>query len=202
MLTASQAAELALRAADGDELAFAALCRDLGGMLHKQTADLYASGLERQDLVQEARIGLLKATRDWDAHTVPFVPFAAMGVRRHLFSVVKTALAGKHGPLNDGARFEQPVGADGRTLGEFVPFAGADPAAVVESRDELLRVLAHLAVTLSDTEATVLRRVLGGATLAEAGVGVGKGSVYGGSAKTADNALMRIRRKARQALAA
>lgn len=202
MLTARQAAELALRAADGDEVAFAALCRDLAGMLHKQTADLFASGLERQDLLQEARIGLLKATRDWDAHTVPFVPFAVMVVRRHLFSVVKMALTGKHVALNDSARFEQPVGEDGGTLGELVPSAGADVAATVESRDELLRILTHLAATLTDTEATVLRRVLAGASLAEAGVGMGVGSVYGGAAKTADNAMCRVRKKARRALAA
>lgn len=202
MLEARVAAVLALRACDGDELAFAQLCRDLGGMLTAIARELYAPGLDEQDMLQEARIGLLRATRSWDAHTVPFAPFAAMCVRRHLCSVVKTALAGKHGPLNHGLRFEQPAGEDGSTLGDFIPFAGATVEEAVEHRDELQRVVAYLTAKMTPAEATVLARVLGGATLEQAGVGMGRGSVVGGPAKTADNAMCRVRKKVRRALAA
>lgn len=101
-----------------------------------------------------------------------------------------------HQPLNGSARLEQPT-SDGRTLSEQLDApARMNPAAAAEHRGDLRALAERLPLRLTQTEATVFARVLNGATLAEVGEGVGRGSVYGGPAKTADRALARLRRKA------
>jgi RNA polymerase sigma-H factor len=194
-----QITEWALRACDGDELAFAALCRHFDGLLHAVAHDYYAVGLDHGDLVQEARLGLLAATVSFDpSRRIPFSAFAPFVVRRRVMSAVTLANRVKHRPLAQ-SRFEEPHGE--RTLGDVLaasPFC--DPVELAETREELRRVTAHLVATMSATEATVLARVLNGASLAEAGRGLGSSAQ--GAAKVADNALSRLRAKARRALGA
>ena len=68
------------------------------------TAALYLPGGDRDDLDQEARIGILQAIRDWDPERrVPFRNFAWLCAVREAHMAVNAARARKHQPLN-GAR--------------------------------------------------------------------------------------------------
>jgi RNA polymerase sigma-H factor len=189
---------LALRACEGDEVAFAALCREMESILHGIAWEYYAPGLDHDDLMQEARIALHAATVSFDpAAGPPFEAFAAIVVRRRVGTAVKLANAGKHRPLWEH-RLEEPVSEDAdRTFGDALPASRLfDTAVIVESRDDLARLVGALSQSLTALEATVLARILSGASLTEAGEGLGGGT------KVADNALQRVRRKAVAALGA
>jgi RNA polymerase sporulation-specific sigma factor len=194
-----QLTEWALKACDGDEIAFEALCRYFDGLLHAIAGEFYACGVTHDDLLQEARIALLASTVSFDpSRGVPFATFAATVVRRRVMSAVKSATRLRHSPLAQ-SRLEEPSGNGDRTLGDFLaasPFC--DPVEVIEARDELHRVVNGLVATMSPLEATVLARILNGATLAQAGQGLGRSAQ--GSAKVADNALQRLRARGRRAL--
>lgn len=186
---------LAQAAAAGDEVAFARLCRQMRGWLHQRAGRFYGPGLEHDDLLQEARIGLFKACRGWNG-SAPFPAFAVLVVDRHLATAVKMAQAGKHSPLNDSVRFEQPADDDWElTLADVVPApACTDPAVIVETRCELRLVLDAVS-RFTAMESTVLVRRLNGASYEQAGAGLGRLP-----ARTADNALARGRRRIAAAL--
>jgi RNA polymerase sporulation-specific sigma factor len=194
-------ADLALAARDGDEVAFARLCWRMGGWLHQRAGRFFGPGLEHDDLLQEARIGLYAACCDWDeSRRVPFAGFAAMVIDRRLGEAVKTAQRGKHAPLNDSVRLEWPVNLDGdkqATLADLLPApASTDPAVIVQARFDL-RLVLDAVRGLTPLQSTVLVRRMNGASLADAGKGLGRNPQ-----KTADNASQRARRKIMESLEA
>jgi RNA polymerase sporulation-specific sigma factor len=73
---------------------------------------LYLRGGEREDLAQHARLGIVKAIRDWDpARRVPFKPFARLCAIREAKDAYHAGDARKHVPLNAA----QPLDAPDRT---------------------------------------------------------------------------------------
>lgn len=129
----------------------------------------YLPGSERQDVEQEAMIGLWVAARTWDpGRGVPFKPFAALVIRRRLVGCVQAALRGKHAILTDADRED------------VVLVAGDDPERVVIARDTLQRMVAAVAgLTPIEREALTL---------------IANGEPYTQS-KRLNNAAQRARRK-------
>lgn len=69
-----------------------------------------AAGMERDDLFQEAHIGLLKAVRSYDPSAqTPFFGFALLCMKRQLISAVRRQNAQKNLPLNQSLPFEEEV---------------------------------------------------------------------------------------------
>ena len=118
----------------GDRAAESRLLRLYEPMVRHISASLYLQGGERDDLDQEARVGILHAIRDWDPERcVPFRCFAWLCAVREAQMAVKAAGAGKHRPLN-WARPLEPVDVDEDTL---VPGLRVDkpvPKAVLRER--------------------------------------------------------------------
>lgn len=192
--------ELALRAADGDQGAFERLARRFGGMLHLVVSRYFLAGAEREDLEQEALIGLHKATLSFDpGRGAQFATFARLCVERQVLSALKRATSGRQEVLTHAVRLDEQAaaGEPDTLLGLVAAPEYADPAVRAVARDRLRRLL-ELCGECSALERTVLARVLSGATLAEAGQGLGKGR----PGKVADNALNRVRRRARRRLEA
>ena len=188
---------LALRACDGDELAFAALCRRHTGLLYGIGQEVtYMPGGSRDDVLQEARIGLLVACRAWcPSHRVPFAAFAKLAVRRHVLTALSAARRLKHGPLNDATGIDHMVTDDGGTLADVLPGpASLDPAEVLEVRVDLRRVIDALS-SLRGIEQDVLPFLVSG----EHGWMERASRALGVKPKAIDNATQRIRRKARAA---
>lgn len=184
----SRLVEDVLRAADGDELAFARVCRhpEVAEVLLRAGSRYYAPGLDRDDFRQEARLALLAAVRSWNAvhGREGFLGFAAMVVKRRLMSVVKTALREKHQVLSYAADLGSPVpGFEGGTLADALP-GGTDPAEVLVQREEMGTLLRRVA-NLSELERLAVAVLL-------------SGEGYAGD-KQIDNALQRARRKLRRA---
>jgi len=137
----------------GDCAAEARLLALYEPMVRCITAAPYLPGGERDDLDQEARIGILQAIRDWDPERrVPFRNFAWLCAVREARMAVNAARARKHQPLND-ARPLHAVDDDGPSLQDTLAASGRqdDPVAKTLARDRLRRILDRMP-SLTDLE--------------------------------------------------
>jgi RNA polymerase sporulation-specific sigma factor len=141
----------------------------------------YWPGATDDDVLQEARIGVAKALRDWDpAAGSAFVPFALLCARRQV------------DPAVIAASLDAPAGRDQAgdgvgSLSDLLWSPGDDPLRIVIARDEVRRLLARIG-KLTPLEREVVTRV---ALLGEDYDQVDE------NVKRVDNALQRARRKLR-----
>jgi RNA polymerase sporulation-specific sigma factor len=129
----------------GDHAAESQLLALYEPMVRCITAALYLPGGERDDLDQEARVGIVQAVRDWDPERrVPFRCFAWLCAVREARMAVNAARARKHQPLNS-ARPLHPINADGGPpLQDTIAATGRpddDPVAKTLGRERLRRIL-------------------------------------------------------------
>jgi RNA polymerase sporulation-specific sigma factor len=117
--------------------------RDYEGMCLTLARDFWAPGLDKDDLAQEARVGLCKAWQDFKPELgVTFGNFAWVCIRRQVLTAVKTARREKCRVLNESVSLTARV-ADaegGITIGETLPAsADDDPCEILIRRDTLRR---------------------------------------------------------------
>jgi hypothetical protein len=140
LLTSLSDAELAHRVVKGDGDAFAELARRYRWLIGWVTRRPLA-GLEREDERQEALIGLLQACREFEPARGSFGAIATVRVRSRVWTARSWARNTRNRIVTDALRLEHRAGSDEdrmRTLGDTLPAGdGADPAIVVELRDEL-----------------------------------------------------------------
>jgi RNA polymerase sporulation-specific sigma factor len=137
---------LALRAGAGDEWAFGELAdryRGLIGLVSRRPP----SGLSRDDLRQEALIGLFEACRAHDPGKGAFAQMAGACVRHRVWRARRHARRAKHRVLTDALGLDHRDGpaGDGEqlTIAERLPARdGVDPALVVEWRERLAELAA------------------------------------------------------------
>ena len=99
-------------------------------------------GHEREDERQEALIGLFEACRQFDPARGRFGALATLRVRSRVWNARERVRAGKHMILTEAMRFEHvepgEEDEDETVLTKTLSAGeGADPAVVVELRDEL-----------------------------------------------------------------
>lgn len=151
--------------------------------------NLNVSGGTRDDLIQEGRIGVLKAIRDWRQDGgANFNGFARLCITRQLWTAVKLGNRDKHRALNESLR--ETVTAEGERLSvtDFVGDGRADVHGLAVAREQL-STLASGIRALSPIERDSL-------------LGVADGDSYetisertGADLKRIDNAVQRARRK-------
>ena len=74
-------------------------------------------GGEKEDLIQEGMIGLVKAYNNFDpSRGADFKTFADRCITHQLISAVKAAARQKNGPLNDAISLDSPVSEDDSSL--------------------------------------------------------------------------------------
>lgn len=147
------------------------------------------------DLVQEARIGVAEAARDWRPEMgASFNTFAALCAYRKVVTAVKHATRLKFRALNEAVSLDEPSremqrGGVGQPLREALA-AGPDACDAVLLREQFAEVMAAIG-TLTPMERTALIGVVfEGRDYAEVAVELG-------GEKSVDNALQRMRRKMR-----
>ncbi len=117
-------------------------------------------GYDRQDLAQEARIGLWHAIHAWRPDRGPFPAFARVCVTRQAMKALDSAGARKHQLLSRADPLSCTAGTDDDLLSAVFadpPLTGHrdDPVAIVIGRERLARIVDALAA-LNDRERTVL----------------------------------------------
>jgi RNA polymerase sporulation-specific sigma factor len=186
--------DLVRLAREGDDVALGALLTRYRGLARAKARTYFLVGADREDITQEALIGLYKAIRDYDmGPDSVFRAFADMCITRQVISAVKAATRHKHGPLNTYVSLTRPVGSDedgDRVLADTIWLPGAqDPAELVISADRIRDLQAHLDEVLSDLEVEVLRLYVDGKSYVEIAETLQR------HVKAIDNALQRIKRK-------
>ena len=151
----------------GDLEAESELLRRFDPLVHRVVRRLrLPAGCEPDDLLQEARIGLLAAIRAWQHDRGPFPAFADRCVHNHALMAVKALYAQKHQVLNLAVSLDsQPIGegeGDGvrtSSLPSGWQLPSADRATDPETRvlliEQLSTVLGAL-VDLTPNERTCL----------------------------------------------
>ena len=177
---------LALRFQNGDDAAFSKLAaRYLKVIRIKACSFREIFSLEREDLYQEGLLGLFDAANSYKQNAkASFETYAGRCINNRIVSAVRRSSSLKNSFLNYAVPIDETedLGADSLS----------DPQTLLESRDEMDRLLSVIHVSLSDFERRVLSLYLGGYKRSEAE------KRFGISARAFDNAMARVRKKLRQ----
>lgn len=192
---------LVQRARGGDDGAIETLLERYRHYARAKARTYFLAGGDKEDIVQEGMIGLFKAIRDFDPkHETAFRAFAELCITRQIISAIKSAARQKHRPLNSYVSLSKPAheaSDDRRPLEESLAERGiSDPAELVISAEEVVRIKQTMGRVLSDLELEVLRLYLEGNSYQQIA------GVLGRHGKSIDNALQRIKRKLEQHIAA
>lgn len=193
----------------GDDRSFSKLLDMVEPDLKKIAAHYYIEGQSREDVLQELRIGVFKAVQSYDeTKDMAFKNFCVNLVcKRHLATAISTAKRMKNSVLNKAASLDAPfvLGDDGnmQTLADFIP----DRPNPLEETLGMPLIEDIIIREEFEVHATVLRKKL---TPLESDIfdQYSFDSSYkdiaetlGVQSKCVDNALMRIRNKAREVYA-
>lgn len=179
--------DLAVR---GDSDAIAVLLSRYLVLVRHDVRRYHVSGIEADDLFQEAMIGFLNAVRTYRRRTgTPFRSYAAVCMHRHVASVVRWGLRQKNRPLDGYVPLDDPLSQTALADGSLS--SAEDPEQLHIEREEQKAIRRQIQFLLSDLEKEVLRLYLACVSYED------MAKCLNTSVKSVDNALQRIRRKLR-----
>ncbi|EAD1386209.1 RNA polymerase factor sigma-70 [Listeria monocytogenes] len=162
-------------------------------VIYWKSTQYFLQGAERDDLIQEAMIGLFKAIRDYDkTKEASFRSFAEMCINRQLLSAVKRASRQKNIPLNNSVSLDTPMAEDDVdwTLLDVISEKAAEtPEDFLIKNEDFIHVARQLEQVTSEFEKEVLKQYLEGKSYQEMALYFNK------KEKTIDNALQRVKKK-------
>jgi RNA polymerase sporulation-specific sigma factor len=184
--------DLVARAKGGDPASADLLLRRFEPLINSVVGDYSAPGMEREDIVQCARLGWWEAVSLHDAQRLAFHTFAYIIMKRRVFDAIKTANRVQSKPLNEAISHHYVGCGDGSSDMEERDVADEtswelDPARNVVACVSLQRVTAALKSCLSSFEWDVLCCMRMGLTYSETAIRLNV------APKSADNAMYRIR---------
>lgn len=187
--------ELVALAQQGDSQAIEQLIERYRGAVWRLAMGWFAPGEEKEDLAQEAYLGLWTAIKNYDpARSISFSKFALLAMRRKVCSALTAANRLKHRAMNEAFSLNSTHREDeGRALLEILPAVPSSEQVCLEREgyNELLRRLRDVA---SPLEWEVFVRLYTGASYEETARAIGL------DYKAVDNAFQRFRRKLQKAV--
>lgn len=151
-------------------------------------------GADKEDIIQEGMIGLVKAIRDYKAdREASFKGFAEICINRQIITAIKSATRQKHIPLNTYISLSRPVYDDDDKSRRILDVLECDSSENPENRvilEESYRGMdKKITQNLSRFEKKVLEHYLLGNTYMQIS------EITGKPVKSIDNALQRIKKK-------
>ncbi len=176
------------------------LIRKYKGLVEAQATSMFILGGDRDDLIQEGRMGLLQAIRDYDpGRDASFRTFAQLCVSRQIYTAVQAAGRKKHIPLNTAVSLSTMVGGDNdaqegdhTTLGATIPSRNGNPEDTYIEGESAMQLEEEIGKVLSPFEKQVLDLLLTGMNYVDIA------HILGREPKSTDNAIQRIRTKLRK----
>ncbi|MCF0132374.1 MAG: sigma-70 family RNA polymerase sigma factor [Blautia sp.] len=170
---------------NGDRQAVDELMERYKDLVRRRARALFLIGADSDDLIQEGMIGLYKAIRDYQAdRNASFQTFANLCVERQMYTAMKNADRKKNLPLNTYVSLDQEENAD--------DLLAENPETILIAQESVRDLHQKIVDSLSKMEKAVLEKYLDGFDYIQIAQRMGK------SPKSIDNALQRIRTKARK----
>lgn len=157
-----------------------------------KTRTYFLRGADKEDIMQEGMIGLIKAIRDYkEDRQVSFKSFAELCITRQIITAVKAATRQKHIPLNSYVSlYGSSDGDEDRAPLELVDSnTSFNPEEYIIMRENLKKIDEQILKLLSKFEKNVLECYLTGKSYQEISTMLDR------PVKSIDNALQRIKRK-------
>lgn len=189
--------EVVLLAQQSNQYAYDYLIKKYLELVNIKASAYFMVGADKEDVVQEGLLGLLKAIRSFDcAKGAGFKTFADLCILRQIQSAIKLASRNKHKPLNDYTSLSEPVdssedvsGRNAQLLETLVENTNKDPLAMLVDKEYYNSLTLGINNELSDFEREVVNLYVDGMSYQEIAEKLGK------SAKQIDNALQRTKKK-------
>lgn len=184
--TAASDEELAVRARQGDAAAETLLLEKYKPLVRSRARELFLAGGDREDLIQEGMLGLLKAVRSYDPkREASFGTYARLVVSRQIYSALAAAQRQKHQALNQSVSMEEIEEQQDRlALG-----TSDSPEAILLDLENARELREMIFAALSPMEKKVLALYLEGYDYLQIAARMER------PVKSIDNALQRIRGK-------
>lgn len=197
-LSDEQLAALASLNLEASQKAEEILLRRYKDMVRQVSRRYYIEGGDREDVIQEGMIGVMKAIRGFDPDAgASFGSFARLCVSRQIVSAIRRATRQKNAILSESISLNgsaDPENERGLTLEETIAAADSDPAVQVFLND-LERFLQNDGNSLfSPLESEVWEEMRAGGTSREIAERLGR------PVKVVDNTIQRVRRKIHRCL--
>ncbi len=190
---------LVRKAKEGDELAFEHIVKILDSDIHKLAKNYYIVGSDDQDVIQECRIGIWKAIKDFDENGgMNFKNFSLnLCCKRHLITAISHANTQKFRLQNEAVSLSAPVSHDGddgvQTYADYIVDPDSDLTENYISQEEFSSNLELVSNKLTKLEYSIFGQYAFSSSYKDIAKALGV------KPKTVDNALMRIRKKANDA---
>lgn len=185
--------ELVTEARSGNNEAFEILISRYKPSITAKAKTYFLRGADREDIIQEGLIGLVKAIRDFKSdRTCGFRAFAELCITRQIITAIKTATRQKHIPLNSYVSLynNESSGEGERMLIDLIEGdSSLNPEEYMIINESYKGIDDKLLKILSKFERSVLEHYIAGKSYVEIAAVVGR------PVKSIDNALQRIKHK-------
>lgn len=189
--------EIVALAQGGESQAEEYLIHKYERMVQLWSKPYFLQGAEDDDLLQEGRIGLFKAIRDFNPGASNFWSFAKLCVIRNIISAIKGTTRQKHIPLNSYTSLYKSIydNEGDRTLVEVITDCRVvDPEALIVDREKLELTQCFINMALSEFEHSVFTLYINGLSYKE------MAEKLDTHTKSIDNALCRVKSKIQKEL--
>ncbi len=188
--------EIIKQAQTGDKKAIEYLINQNMDIVYAKAKYFFIKGLDKDDVIQEGRVGLYKAIRDYKVERrASFRGFSQLCVHRQLVSAIKKANRQKHIPLNTSTSLDKTIDYDdsqGRSFNEILPDKDENLEEDFIYREVLKVIFSDIEKELTDLELEVFFQYLDNKSYKEIS------EFLDVNIKTVDNALQRARKKIEQ----
>lgn len=148
-------------------------------------------GIDRNDLIQEGMLGLTNAICYFkDQKEATFYTYATTCIKRKVISAIVTANRQKHKILNESISYDDPD----LTNDKFLKDSNYDPLQIITNSDSKDNIEGRIKAKLTPLETQVFELMLSGFKYKEIA------DILDKDIKSIDNAIQRIRHKAKNTL--
>ena len=176
-------------AQQGNEMAIQEIFSKFKNIIQMRTKNYFFYGGDREDVIQEAMIGLLKAINGYDENkTASFTTFAILCIKRQIITAIKSSNAGKNRILN--MAMINPETEDTSNISySNKSFNFYNLEEIVMSKERFRELNRYLKTNLSKMENEVFEYMLSEMTYTEIAEKTGR------TPKSIDNSIQRIKKK-------
>lgn len=186
--------ELIQNAQRGDQEAITHIFNKYRGLVINKSYNFFLKGADREDLLQEAMIGLLKAVKVYDSsRNASFHTFASLCIKRQIITAIKFSNSRRNNVLNRAVNGYYE-GEESNISYLQKSFNFYNPEEIFLGKETIKELRKYLFTNLSKMEQEIFEYMLLGKGYIEIAEKTGR------SVKTVDNTIQRIKKKVKKFL--